>query len=692
MISKISFFKMVKSECRRRVWILAILFVLFAGALPVTGLMQLQNYDTSDTSVYAEYSLETQETDGTSDFTAGMKEQQRIEEMQDSFDGMVGKGNAAVMGITLAGAILTGISGFSYLHSRKKMDFYHSIPLRRERLFLIQQVSSFILYLLPLLGNYLLMLMVGGIKGALWTGTLLTILQGLAVQMVNFFLIFETVVLGMMLTGKLLVAILGTGVLFAYFPGIVSILEGYANFFRTYTGTVDFGWEWLRYCTPLYSVYWSQQEKGNIWLLLIFLAAGFMLMGISLFLYKIRSTEAAEQSMAFPKSQSVIKWMLVLASSLGSGLIMSQIAVKKDSLWLFFGILVGVILASGITEIVYSYDFRRAFSHRLQLLLMAIVAVGVGSVFRFDLLGYDTWLPKKDQVESMAVSAWSWIPVSSYWVQEEGDFVYEDQSSYLLEHMKITDFENLLQLAQEGTENARVPYGEMEEISTIQLRYNLKNGRIAERKYEVSNDILSQTMEQLVCTREYQDAVYQILDIDPQVYRRISVMDKFGDVVIYGDRPEDMQKLAEAYQEDLQAQEFESWKQAEVLGTLTLTAGRLAQEANWDYPIDSTFTKTLEVLESMGVHLVPLSQEPINNIQIINMTADSIESTEEPIIISSQEEIQQLLPLLVPARNGWGKSKEHQQQYGFQVSRADEFETVFAYLKKGVQLPEFLKM
>lgn len=417
-----------------------------------------------------------------------------------------------------------------------------------------------------------------------------------------------------------------------------------------------------------------------------------MLMGISLFLYKIRSTEAAEQSMAFPKSQSVIKWMLVLASSLGSGLIMSQIAVKKDSLWLFFGILVGVILASGITEIVYSYDFRRAFSHRLQLLLMAIVAVGVGSVFRFDLLGYDTWLPKKDQVESMAVSAWSWIPVSSYWVQEEGDFVYEDQSSYLLEHMKITDFENLLQLAQEGTENARVPYGEMEEISTIQLRYNLKNGRIAERKYEVSNDILSRTMEQLVCTREYQDAVYQILDIDPQVYRRISVMDKFGDVVIYGDRPEDMQKLAEAYQEDLQAQEFESWKQAEVLGTLTLTAGRLAQEANWDYPIDSTFTKTLEILESMGVHLVPLSQEPINNIQIINMTADSIESTEEPIIISSQEEIQQLLPLLVPARNGWGKSKEHQQQYGFQVSRADEFETVFAYLKKGVQLPEFLKM
>lgn len=692
MISKISFFKMVKSECRRRVWILAILFVLFAGALPVTGLMQLQTYDTSDTSVYAEYSLETQETDGTSDFTAGMKEQQRIEEMQDSFDGMVGKGNAAVMGITLAGAILTGISGFSYLHSRKKMDFYHSIPLRRERLFLIQQVSSFILYLLPLLGNYLLMLMVGGIKGALWTGTWLTILQGLAVQMVSFFLIFETVVLGMMLTGKLLVAILGIGVLFAYFPGIVSILEGYANFFRTYTGTVDFGWEWLRYCTPLYSVYWSQQEKGNSWLLLIFLAAGFMLMGISLFLYKIRSTEAAEQSMAFPKSQSVIKWMLVLASSLGSGLIMSQIAVKKDSLWLFFGILVGVILASGITEIVYSYDFRRAFSHRLQLLLMAIVAVGVGSVFRFDLLGYDTWLPKKDQVESMAVSAWSWIPVSSYWVQEEGDFVYEDQSSYLLEHMKITDFENLLQLAQEGTENARVPYGEMEEISTIQLRYNLKNGRIAERKYEVSNDILSRTMEQLVCTREYQDAVYQILDIDPQVYRRISVMDKFGDVVIYGDRPEDMQKLAEAYQEDLQAQEFESWKQAEVLGTLTLTAGRLAQEANWDYPIDSTFTKTLEVLESMGVHLVPLSQEPINNIQIINMTADSIESTEEPIIISSQEEIQQLLPLLVPARNGWGKSKEHQQQYGFQVSRADEFETVFAYLKKGVQLPEFLKM
>ncbi|MEI3193351.1 MAG: hypothetical protein V8S22_05090 [Lachnospiraceae bacterium] len=47
--------------------------------------------------------------------------------------------------------------------------------------------------------------------------------------------------------------------------------------------------------------------------------------------------------------------------------------------------------------------FPQELSHRLQLLLMAIVAVGVGSVFRFDLLGYDTWLPD-DKIASMSVN------------------------------------------------------------------------------------------------------------------------------------------------------------------------------------------------------------------------------------------------------------------------------------------------
>ncbi len=61
-------------------------------------------------------------------------------------------------------------------------------------------------------------------------------------------------------------------------------------------------------------------------------------------------------------------------------------------------------------------------------------------------------------------------------------------------------------------------------------------------------------------------------------------------------------KFAEAYQADLQEQETESWKQAEQLGILKFesSAGPGSIFAR-DYPVDTTFVRTLECLEEMGV-------------------------------------------------------------------------------------------
>lgn len=676
MTSKVSFFKMVKSECTRRLWLLTILAVLFAGALPVAGLMQLQRYDPSGYEIIEEEAAPSA--------AANAREERRIQEIRESMEEIVGKNNSAVSCITLAGAFLAGISGFAYLHSRKKTDLFHSIPVRRERLFLVQQASGFILYLLPLLGAYLLALLVGAIKGALWAGTWLAALKGLAFQILSFFLAYETVVLGMMLTGKLLVAVLGIVVLFGYFPATAAILDTYMNFFRTYIGSGKLLWRWLEYLTPLYPLYWADQTDGSAWALLVFLLAGALLMGASLLLYRIRRTEAAEQSMAFPRSQAVIKWLLVLPLSLAGGIIMSQVAMREDSLWMFFGILVGVVLISGIVEVVYSYDFRRAFSHRIQMLLMAVLALGVGSIFRFDLLGYDTWLPREDQVESMAVSSWRWTSDNSYWEAEGNDFRYQDRSEYLLEHMKITDFEGLYQMAREGAESTRSEYGNSGDKSYICIRYNLKNGSAAERQYEVSDETLDAAMEQLVCTREYQEAAYQLLTLDPQIYREMSVRDRFDKRMAYEEEQELIQEVVEAYREDLRAQELESWKRAEFLGILNLTAGREAWKAEWAYPIDSTFTHTLEVLENRGIQLLPLSQESVSQIRVIDYASN------EELVISSPEEIQELLPLLEQERNGWGGYEIQQENLGFRVIREEENQEVYAYLKEGAQLPEFL--
>ena len=44
-------------------------------------------------------------------------------------------GNGMIAFLMITAAVVIGVSSFAYLHNKKKVDFYHSIPVRREALF-----------------------------------------------------------------------------------------------------------------------------------------------------------------------------------------------------------------------------------------------------------------------------------------------------------------------------------------------------------------------------------------------------------------------------------------------------------------------------------------------------------------------------------------------------------------------------
>ena len=161
MTSKISFFKMVKQDCRRRMWIAVVLGLLFAAVLPIAALMNLQRYEAQAGIVY-----ETEQETGTE---PGFREEEKqVQDLQEDCAAQIlGIADESKFLISLLGAVMAGISGFSYLHSRKKQDLFHSIPVRREILFLVQQASGFLLWLAPFLGAWILTLLAAAVKGIL---------------------------------------------------------------------------------------------------------------------------------------------------------------------------------------------------------------------------------------------------------------------------------------------------------------------------------------------------------------------------------------------------------------------------------------------------------------------------------------------------------------------------------------------
>ncbi|MBQ6809019.1 MAG: hypothetical protein IJP07_07695, partial [Firmicutes bacterium] len=98
----------------------------------------------------------------------------------------------------LLGALLSGLIFFAYLCNRRRVDFYHSLPIRREKLFLANYLAGALAVLLPYLLNLLLMLLVTALMGLGEALHWPSILSGMGMSILFFLAIYSTVVLAAM--------------------------------------------------------------------------------------------------------------------------------------------------------------------------------------------------------------------------------------------------------------------------------------------------------------------------------------------------------------------------------------------------------------------------------------------------------------------------------------------------------------
>ena len=109
---------------------------------------------------------------------------------------------------------------------------------------------------------------------------------------------------------------------------------------------------------------------------------------------------------------------------------------------------VGVLLAHCIIEIIYQADFKKLFSHKIQL--MGCVAAGVLFFlsFRYDWYGYDRLSRKRKRSSaglelSIDENFLNWY---AHAVEEDGKWVVKHTSNidFVQDHMQPTDMDTVL--------------------------------------------------------------------------------------------------------------------------------------------------------------------------------------------------------------------------------------------------------
>lgn len=469
MKSKTYCSKFIKASFVKQLWVMGLMAFVYFLALPVPLAVMMTNW------------------------TDQIEEVRYFEEQFSNF--MLQADPAYVL--LVAAAIFTAFVQFSYLHSRRQLDFYGSLSVRRESLFSQRLSYGFIDFAVPYTLMLVLCLIVGAARGLVTGSLIVYLMESWLYSLIGFLLIYFVAALAILLTGRPWVAVMGSGVLLSGgFLLQILIIGANSNFFDTYY-YIDES-QVLSYLSPVYLLYelrgiiFSLENKKllisaeAVILPLVLLLICVLLLFLLRFLVRIRPTEKAGQSMAFEIPARVIHVGLSIFCGFAIGMFAQSVVYVNDTLWFFMGTIFGSICMYVLIQFIYTLDIRRTFTYKWQILVVEGVLLLICSIYSFDLLGYDEYLPKQGSLKSVAIRYGDDNAYNEFYI----DGKYYAGIDYSLENIELPADDITYGMLAEVTakHNMYVNRGRYDgdyDLDRLYVKYRLQSGREVERMYMV---------------------------------------------------------------------------------------------------------------------------------------------------------------------------------------------------------------
>lgn len=470
-------------------------------------------------------------------------------------------------------SIVTPFLSFHYLYSRRAIDLYHSLPIKRSALFLGRFLAGFTITLLPAAAGL----------GSAWAISHALDVQDRLSESVGQILLFSAclyvfVVFVICCCGTIWEAILyGTGLTVALLGICYSVPEFAARLYG-FSGSIELG-DWLLAFTPFY--YMAIIDGSWSWTAVfpVLMAAG--LFFLSLLLYQNRKSENTGSAFSYRFLFHIISIFISVAVVIfvyiwGSELISA----------LFLG-----FLAYFIISVLSNRGFKRLAP---VVLRGAGIAVGMAVfILSFEAtggFGYVMRIPSLDKIESVAIRTVEAGDYQTYARYRTGSGTVISESP---QYMVYRETENIA-LVHEIHQSLLEKKETLEEGNTsldvdINLEYRMKNGSVFRRSYRLISEKELQNLVALNCSQEFLEQKYPFLE-DGFTYglkARTAVMEPFvkeGEVVAYESLGIAADEVAQALKKDILARPlgFETAPTADYVGRIAILS-----------PVESGFFHTV---------------------------------------------------------------------------------------------------
>ncbi len=388
--------------------------------------------------------------------------------------------------IAMIGAALAGIYIFGYLQNRKQIDFYHSLPISREKFYVTNLIVGFLVYLVPYILCHIMNIIV---LFAYEMGSFVSLADYLTTMVevtLVYAAIFGATVLGVMLTGNRFGSVKFTGfVLFVPTAAVAAWYGLHAAYYDTYVMELTNFETLLVYSSP--AIRYSMSFDSDWYLDLVsniyFAVYAILTLAVAFVLYKKRPSEAAGRTLAFPKIKPFVKYPLILIFGVGGGIFFGEIGYQSQ-MWMYIGAVLTTLLLAQTLEILFESDFKAIKNALLPALLTAALACGTLFVFSNDVFGYDSYIPDASEVKSINIDLSSVVDIENS--INRLDYPYGSSYNYteaMLEKVELTDEASIaavLSMAQHYAEDSYNDQGYYDTVVMEENTYMYTDGPTAE--------------------------------------------------------------------------------------------------------------------------------------------------------------------------------------------------------------------
>lgn len=405
--------------------------------------------------------------------------------------------------VLVAMGIIMALFQNSYMHSKKRIDLYHSIPVRRDTLLATNFLAGLTSIIIPFVGVTALTAILQIIrfgehiyfKPYISFIILDCLFAVLTFTLVYSFTTFICVNVGTIFDSFALTCVLG------FLPMVVysicamiweSMIYGAVINFDNVLLLSPFTFIFQRY---IYHDYYATQIFENISGLIMVIIGAIILsavfFGAAILCYKRRKSEMAGQT----QSQGIFQTIAKAFTAFCGGALFYAIFSNNDSNFFIWAIAVfaGALLIGTIAELILSRGVRSLVKNLKWLATAAAICCAVLLVSYYDLTGYSRWVPKESSIESVDISYNGRFETLSdnisykygnydIWGNKEFD---EKGSLSQPDSIAVITAAHQMAVQNQPDDSTNTEYGDQPThvYGHIQLSYKMKSGRVISRSY-----------------------------------------------------------------------------------------------------------------------------------------------------------------------------------------------------------------